>query len=41
MLNSSFIVAEHPDADVAKSFFGNVFGLLKRTFQEWVEDKAP
>jgi membrane protein len=26
---------------VSKSFFGNVFGLLKRTFQEWLEDKAP
>lgn len=24
-----------------KSFFGNVFGLLKQTFQEWLEDKAP
>jgi membrane protein len=26
---------------VSKSFFGNVFGLLKQTFQEWLEDKAP
>ena len=40
-LNSSFIVAEQPDVDVSKSFFGNVFGLLKQTFQEWLEDKAP
>jgi membrane protein len=23
------------------SFFGNSFGLLKQTFSEWVEDKAP
>jgi len=34
-------VTEQPDVDVSKSFFGNVFGLLKRTFQEWLEDKAP
>jgi membrane protein len=26
---------------VSKSLFGNVFGLLKQTFQEWLEDKAP
>jgi membrane protein len=26
---------------VSKSFFGNVFGLLKQTFQEWLADKAP
>jgi len=26
---------------VSKSFFGNVFGLLKQTFQEWLGDKAP
>jgi membrane protein len=26
---------------VSKSLFGNVFDLLKRTFQEWLEDKAP
>ncbi len=23
------------------SFFGNAFGLLKQTFQEWMQDKAP
>ena len=23
------------------SFFGNLFGLLKQTFSEWLEDKAP
>ena len=34
-------MAKQPDVDVSKSFFGNVFGLLKRTFQEWLEDKAP
>jgi membrane protein len=34
-------VAEQPDVDVSKSFFGNVFGLLKQTFQEWLADKAP
>jgi membrane protein len=26
---------------VSKSFLGNVFSLLKQTFQEWLEDKAP
>jgi membrane protein len=35
------IATEHRDVDVSKSFFGNVFGLLKQTFQEWLEDKAP
>jgi membrane protein len=34
-------VAEQPDVDVSKSFFGKVFGPLKQTFQEWLEDKAP
>ena len=34
-------MAERPDVDVSKSFFGNAFGLLKQTFQEWLEDKAP
>src|SRR5204862_2974873 len=24
-----------------KSFFVNAFGLLKQTFQEWLQDKAP
>lgn len=26
---------------MSKLFFGNVFGLLKQTFQEWLGDKAP
>jgi len=26
---------------VSKSFVGNVFSLLKQTFQEWLQDKAP
>lgn len=26
---------------MSKSLFGNVFGLLKQTFQEWLADKAP
>jgi membrane protein len=34
-------VAEPGDAETSKSFFGNVFGLLKQTFQEWLGDKAP
>jgi membrane protein len=34
-------VAEWPNVDVSKSLFGNPFGLLKQTFQEWLGDKAP
>ena len=34
-------MTEQPDVDVSKSLFGNVFDLLKQTFQEWLGDKAP
>jgi membrane protein len=34
-------VAEPGDSETTKSFFGNVFGLLKQTVQEWLGDKAP
>jgi hypothetical protein len=34
-------VAEPADSETSQSFFGNVFGLLKQTFQEWLQDKAP
>jgi membrane protein len=34
-------VAEQPDLEVSKSFLGNAFSLLKQTFQEWLQDKAP
>src|SRR4030095_15383959 len=34
-------VAKPRDSETSKSFFGNVFGLLKQTFQEWLGDKAP
>src|SRR5437773_5237791 len=34
-------VAEPGDSETSKSFFGNVFGLLKQTFLEWLQDKAP
>ena len=27
--------------NTSESFFGNAFSLLKQTFQEWLEDKAP
>ena len=37
-----FIVAtQHKAAASKSSFFGNTFGLLKQTFQEWLQDKAP
>lgn len=32
---------EQPAVHISKSLFGNVFGLLKQTFQEWLADKAP
>ena len=34
-------MAEQRDLEVSKSFPGNVFSLLKQTFQEWLQDKAP
>ena len=37
----SFIVTEQPNPKTSKSFVGNAFSLLKQTFQEWLEDKAP
>jgi membrane protein len=37
----SFIVAEQRDPKTSESFVGNAFGLLKQTFQEWLQDKAP
>jgi membrane protein len=34
-------VANQRDSEPSESFFGNVFSLLKQTFQEWLQDKAP
>jgi membrane protein len=34
-------VGKQRDVESSESFFGNVFTLLKQTFQEWLEDKAP
>ncbi len=34
-------MAEPGHSEMSKSFFGNVFGLLKQTFLEWLQDKAP
>ena len=34
-------VTKQRDSEPSGSFFGNVFGLLKQTFQEWLQDKAP
>jgi membrane protein len=34
-------VAKPGNSETSKSFFGNVFSLLKQTFQEWLQDKAP
>jgi membrane protein len=41
LIKGSFIVTERHDSKTSKSFFGNVFSLLKQTFQEWLQDKAP
>jgi membrane protein len=36
------LVATQRNSTASKSsFFGNAFTLLKQTFQEWIEDKAP
>ena len=34
-------MAKQRNSTTSKSFFGNVFSLLKQTFQEWLQDKAP
>jgi membrane protein len=34
-------VAKQRDSETSESIFGNVFSLLKQTFQEWLQDKAP
>jgi membrane protein len=34
-------VEEQRNSNTPKSFFGDVFSLLKQTFQEWLQDKAP
>jgi membrane protein len=34
-------VAKQRDSEASGSHFGNVFSLLKQTFQEWLQDKAP
>ena len=41
LIGRSFIVAAQHDPAVSKSFPGNAFSLLKQTFREWVQDKAP
>jgi membrane protein len=34
-------VAKQYNSETSKSFFENVIGVLKQTFQEWLQDKAP
>jgi membrane protein len=34
-------VEKERNSTTSKSFFGNAFSLLKQTFQEWFQDKAP
>jgi membrane protein len=35
------IVPEERNSETANPFFANAFSLLKQTFQEWLQDKAP
>jgi len=34
-------VPEERNSETAKPFFANAFSLLKQTFQQWLQDKAP
>ncbi len=34
-------MVKQPSSETSGSFLGNVFALLKQTFREWLEDKAP
>ena len=36
-----FLMATNYNSAASKSFFGSAFSLLKQTFQEWIQDKAP
>ena len=36
-----FLVAKQRNSPASGSFFGNALSLLKQTFQEWLDDKAP
>lgn len=41
LIKRSFIVVEQRNSKTSKLFFGNIFGLLKQTFREWLQDKVP
>jgi membrane protein len=41
LIKRSFTVAKLRDSKTSESFVGNAFSLLKQTFQEWLQDKAP
>ncbi len=34
-------MVRHSDSNTAQSFVGKAYSLLKQTFQEWLQDKAP
>ena len=34
-------MVKQDSSGTSESFFGNVFTLLKQTFNEWLQDKAP
>src|SRR5213082_1671183 len=41
LVRRPFAMSKQRNPTTSKSFFGNLFSLLKQTFQEWLQDKAP
>src|SRR6184192_4607858 len=41
LVRGPFAMSKQRNPTTSKSFFGNVFSLLKQTFNEWLQDKAP
>src|SRR6266480_1282463 len=41
LVKGPFAMSKQRNPTTSKSFFGNLFSLLKQTFQEWLQDKAP
>src|SRR5437667_4882586 len=41
LVRGPFAMSKQRNPTTSKSFFGNLFSLLKQTFQEWLQDKAP
>src|SRR5213082_2914136 len=41
LVRGPFAMSKQRNPTTSKSFFGNLFSLLKQTFNEWLQDKAP